>query len=147
MSNIVGRKQEIEELERHYDSDRPEFVAIYGRRRVGKTFLVKQTFKGRIAFQHTGVSPVDMQGAANRMKSQLDSFYYSLLNHGLEGYTRPKSWIEAFYQLEKLLDMLDDGKRQVVFFDELPWTLHVRDFYLPSRVSGTDGAVGATISC
>ena len=80
MSNIVGRKQEIEELERHYDSDRSEFVAIYGRRRVGKTFLVKQTCKGRLAFQHTGVSPVDIQGAANRMKSQLDSFYYSLLN-------------------------------------------------------------------
>ena len=139
MSNIVGRKQEIEELERHYDSDRPEFVAIYGRRRVGKTFLVKQTFKGRIAFQHTGVSPVDMQGAANRMKSQLDSFYYSLLNHGLEGYTRPKSWIEAFYQLEKLLDMLDDGKRQVVFFDELPWMDTPRSGFLSAFESFWNG--------
>ena len=55
MSIIIGRKQEIEELERHYNSDRPEFVAIYGRRRVGKTFLVKQKFKGRITFKNPGV--------------------------------------------------------------------------------------------
>ena len=101
---------------------------------MGKTLLVKQTFKGRITFQHTGVAPVDMQTEANRMKSQLDSFYYSLLNHGLEGFTRPKSWMEAFYQLERLLDMLDDGKRQVVFFDELPWmALPARVFYLFGR--------------
>ena len=48
MSNVIGRKQEIQELERHYQSDRSEFIAVYGRRRVGKTFLVKQTFKGRM---------------------------------------------------------------------------------------------------
>ena len=139
MSIIIGRKQEIEELERHYNSDRPEFVAIYGRRRVGKTFLVKQTFKGRITFQHTGVSPVDMQAEANRMKSQLDSFYYSLLNHGLEGFARPKSWMEAFYQLERLLDMLDDDKRQVVFFDELPWMDTPRSGFLSAFESFWNG--------
>ena len=139
MSIIIGRKQEIEELERHYNSDRPEFVAIYGRRRVGKTFLVKQTFKERITFQHTGVSPVDMQAEANRMKSQLDSFYYSLLNHGLEGFARPKSWMEAFYQLERLLDMLDDGKRQVVFFDELPWMDTPRSGFLSAFESFWNG--------
>ena len=50
MSTIVGRKQEIEELERLYGSNRAEFVAIYGRRRVGKTFLIKQTFKDRFTF-------------------------------------------------------------------------------------------------
>ena len=86
MSKIIGRKHEIEELERLYDSDRPEFVAIYGRRRVGKTFLIKQALKGRFTFQHTGVSPVDQKDERNRMKTQLESFYFSLLNHGLEGY-------------------------------------------------------------
>ncbi|MBQ7439786.1 MAG: AAA family ATPase [Paludibacteraceae bacterium] len=82
---MIGRKSEILELERHYQSDRSEFIAVYGRRRVGKTFLIKQTFKGRITFQHTGVSPVDQEDEKNRMKTQLESFYYSLLNHGLEG--------------------------------------------------------------
>ena len=99
MSAIIGRKQEMEELERLYRSDRPEFVAVYGRRRVGKTFLIKQALKDRITFQHTGVSPIDQDDEKSRMKTQLESFYYSMLNHGLEGFKMPKSWMEAFYQL------------------------------------------------
>ena len=121
MSKIIGREHEIEELERLYHSDRPEFVAVYGRRRVGKTFLIKQALKGRITFQHTGVSPVDQEGEKNRMKTQLESFYYSLLSHGLEGFKKPKTWMEAFYQLEQLIIRLDNGSRQVIFIDELPW--------------------------
>ena len=86
MSKIIGRKNELDELERLYHSGRPEFVAVYGRRRVGKTFLIKQALKGRITFQHTGVSPVDQDGEKNLMRTQLESFYYTLLSHGLEGY-------------------------------------------------------------
>ena len=68
---IVGRKEEIAELNKLYYSDRPEFVAVYGRRRVGKTFLIKQALKERITFQHTGVSPVDQDSDKSRMKVQL----------------------------------------------------------------------------
>ena len=50
MSTIIGRRNEVEELEKLYHSERPEFVAVYGRRRVGKTFLIKQALKGRTAF-------------------------------------------------------------------------------------------------
>ncbi len=132
MSAIIGRKQEQEELQNLYRSNRPEFVAIYGRRRVGKTFLIKHVLKDYITFQHTGVSPVDQVGAKNRMKTQLESFYYSLLSHGLEGFKQPKSWIEAFYQLEQLLSHLDDGSRQVVFIDELPWMDTPRSNFLPA---------------
>ena len=121
MSTIIGRKHEIEELERLYYSDRPEFVAVYGRRRVGKTYLIKQALKDKFTFQHTGVSPVDQEDDKNRMKTQLESFYYSMLNHGLEGFKQPKSWMEAFYQLEQLLMKLDNGQRMVIFIDELPW--------------------------
>lgn len=121
MSIIIGRKREIEELERFYQSDRPEFVAVYGRRRVGKTFLIKQALKDKFTFQHTGVSPVDQEDEKNRMKTQLESFYYSMLNHGLEGFKQPKSWMEAFFQLTQLLQKLDNGQRMVIFIDELPW--------------------------
>lgn len=121
MSTIIGRKQEIEELERLYNSDRPEFVAVYGRRRVGKTFLIKQALKGKFTFQHTGVSPIDMEDEKNKMRIQLESFYFSMLNYGLEGYRQPKSWMEAFFQLEQLLQKLDNGERMVIFIDELPW--------------------------
>lgn len=139
MSTIIGRKNELEELEKLYRSGRPEFVAVYGRRRVGKTFLIKQALKGRITFQHTGVSPVDQEGEKNRMKTQLDSFYYSLLSHGLEGFKKPKSWLEAFFQLEQLLIKLDDGSRQVVFIDELPWMDTPRSGFLPAFESFWNG--------
>lgn len=139
MSIIVGRKQEIAELERLYNSDKAEFVAVYGRRRIGKTFLIKQALKDRITFQHTGVSPVDQEGERNRMKTQLESFYYSMLNQGLEGFKMPKTWMEAFYQLEQLLSGLDDGSRQVVFLDELPWMDTPRSGFLPAFESFWNG--------
>ena len=139
MSIIIGRKHELEELDRLYRSDRPEFLAVYGRRRVGKTFLIKQALKDRIVFQHTGVSPVDQEGAKNRMRTQLESFYYSLLTHGLEGFTTPKTWMEAFYQLEQLLIKLDDGNRQVVFMDELPWMDTPRSGFLSAFESFWNG--------
>ena len=139
MGAIIGRKQEIAELERLYNSDKAEFVAIYGRRRIGKTFLVKQALKGRITFQHTGVSPVDQEGERNRMRTQLESFYFSMLNQGLEGYKMPKTWMEAFFQLEQLLKAADDGSRQVVFLDELPWMDTPRSGFLPAFESFWNG--------
>ncbi len=52
---IIGRKREIEDLKGLYNSREPEFVAIYGRRRVGKTYLVKELFKDQFKFWHTGL--------------------------------------------------------------------------------------------
>ena len=129
---IVGRQAEIAELEKLYHSDRPAFVAVYGRRRVGKTFLIKQALKGRITFQHTGVSPIDQDSDRGQMRMQLESFYYALLNQGLEGYKPPKTWMEAFFLLEQLLQNLDNGERQVVFIDELPWMDTPRSGFLPA---------------
>ena len=59
MNEIIGRKKEISELKRLYASRTAEFVAIYGRRRVGKTFLVDEALSGKITFRHAGLSPVD----------------------------------------------------------------------------------------
>ena len=139
MSAIIGRKQEIEELERLYYSDRAEFVAVYGRRRVGKTFLIKQALKDRFTFQHTGISPVDQQDEKNRMKTQLESFYYSMLNQGLEGFKQPKTWMEAFFQLTQLLQKLDNGQRMVIFIDELPWMDTPRSAFLSAFESFWNG--------
>ena len=132
MSKITGRKKELEELEMLYNSNRAEFVAVYGRRRIGKTYLIKQAFKNRITFQHTGVSPVDQSGEKNRMRMQLESFYYTMLNHGLEGFEKPSSWLEAFYQFGQLLEKLNDGSRQVIFIDEMPWMDTPKSGFLPA---------------
>lgn len=116
---ITGRKKEIDALEKLYRSGKSEFVAIYGRRRVGKTFLVKEVFKERFTFCHTGLSPVE--GKRNMMRDQLQAFHYSLLRAGADEESPcPETWIEAFYRLEKLLSQRTE-KRKVVFFDELPW--------------------------
>ena len=136
---MIGRKFELNELNRLYLSDRYEFVAVYGRRRVGKTFLIKQALKDKFTFQHTGVSPVDQDDEKNRLKTQLESFYYSLLSHGLEGFKQPKSWMEAFYQLTQLLSKLDDGSRMVIFIDELPWMDTPRSGFLPAFESFSNG--------
>ena len=121
MDEIIGRKKEINELKKLYASRKAEFVAIYGRRRVGKTFLVDEALGGKIVFRHAGLSPVDENGKANNLKKQLQHFYQSLLLQGMRKSHCPKNWLEAFFMLEMHLQQIDNGKRQVVFIDELPW--------------------------
>ncbi len=139
MCTLIGRKQEKSELNRLYNSDRAEFIAVYGRRRVGKTFLIKQVLKDRFTFQHTGVSPVDQGEETKLMKTQLESFYYSMLGYGLEGFSQPKTWMEAFYQLTQLLQKLDRGQRMVIFIDELPWMDTPRSNFIPAFESFWNG--------
>lgn len=117
---MIGRSREIDELNYLYNSGKAELVAIYGRRRIGKTYLVDETFKGRITFRHAGLSPVD-EDKKGMLKAQLEHFYYSLLLQGMKKSKKPGNWLEAFYMLEKFLEEIDDGSRQVVFLDELPW--------------------------
>ena len=58
---MIGRKKETDELITLYQSSKAELVAVYGRRRVGKTYLIDQVFKGKFAFRHAGLSPVEMK--------------------------------------------------------------------------------------
>ena len=74
MENIIGRKKEIKEIKDLYHSGKAEFVAIYGRRRIGKTFLVDEALKGKITFRHAGLSPVDEATEKNSLKNQLKHF-------------------------------------------------------------------------
>lgn len=111
---FIGRREEIALLERAYSSEDSQFVAVYGRRRIGKTFLVRETFGQKFVFQYTGVFNV-----SNRR--QLAEFHRSLVEQGLDANeVSPKDWFDAFSLLGKLLDGLDVG-RKVVFIDELPW--------------------------
>lgn len=117
---VVGRDKEQKELLRRYRGNRAEFIAVYGRRRVGKTFLIDETFRDKITFRHAGLSPVEGK-TSGQMKDQLEQFYYSLLKHGMKKSKRPADWLEAFFMLELFLQEKDDGTRQVIFLDELPW--------------------------
>ena len=110
--NIIGREQEIEKLENYISSRKSEFIAIYGRRRVGKTFLVKELFEKRFAFRVTGKDNVIT-------KEQLASFSFALNDQlGIEADVT--NWPEAFRLLQKALEKMPDGTK-IIFFDELPW--------------------------
>ena len=117
---MVGRQHEVQELNMLYESNQAELVAIYGRRRVGKTYLVDETFLNRITFRHAGLSPAG-QEAKGFLRTQLNHFYNSLVVQGMEPCRKPSSWQDAFLLLEKHLQKIDTGSRQVVFLDEMPW--------------------------
>lgn len=117
---MIGREKERAQLIRLYESGEAQFVAVYGRRRVGKTYLVNSVFENRFTFRHAGLSPVEGK-EQNSLKKQLEQFHATLRLHGLKDGRKPKTWIEAFYLLETLLINKDDGSRQLVFIDELPW--------------------------
>lgn len=121
MCEIIGRSKEIEELKMLYNSNKSEFIVVYGRRRVGKTYLIDEVFRNKITFRHAGLSPVDKENNKNNLKQQLKHFYYSLQLHGMKKSHCPTSWLEAFFMLEQLLESLNTHKKQVIFLDELPW--------------------------
>ena len=118
---MVGREHEQKELRRLYESGRSEFVAIFGRKRVGKTYLVDETFPNQITFRHTGLSPEETLGKTGLLKAQLDHFERSLRLHGGNPEAPLSNWFDAFFELEKYLMQVDNGERQLIFLDELPW--------------------------
>ena len=110
---IIGRKEEQQILHSAAQSENSEFVAVYGRRRVGKTYLIRETFGYKFTFQHTGL-------AKGNTKEQLFSFAISLRDAGYDDCPIPKSWLEAFSLLSAYLKNSTDEKK-IVFLDELPW--------------------------
>ena len=116
---MVGRERERDELQRYCESTRPEFIVVYGRRRVGKTFLVREYFNYTFAFYATGT-------VGGNMHDQLRAFHGFLHENGDSHIDVPTDWLEAFSRLRALLEgdkVRRDpacGKR-VVFIDEMPW--------------------------
>lgn len=111
---FIGREYEIRQLEKYRDSKESEFVIIYGRRRVGKTFLVKEFFDDTYDFKVTGLYK-------KTKKTQLKNFYLALLEYGAAVKKVPSDWLEAFAELKKLLKSIKEKRKKIVFIDELPW--------------------------
>ena len=113
---IVGREEQLAQIETLLRSEKAEFVAVTGRRRVGKTFLIDKGFEGKICFQMTGIQN------ANQM-AQLENFARKLMIYSNLPFitTTPKDWGEAFFQLRSYLEQQPKNLKQVIFLDELPW--------------------------
>ena len=110
---MVGRKKEIKMLRNAAESKCSEFVAVYGRRRVGKTFLVRETFNSNFTFQHSGV-------ANSGTKIQLERFRRSLVESGHAKCPVLKTWFQAFDELKSVVASSSAGKK-ILFIDEMPW--------------------------
>lgn len=111
---IISREYEIKQLEECCSSKESQLVLVYGRRRVGKSFLINQFFDNRFDFKLVG---------DNRQSKdeQLYNFFDELKRQWKKEITIPKSWREAFFLLRDYLDEFKDNKKHIVFFDEMPW--------------------------
>ena len=93
---MIGRADEILALERDLQKEEPQFVAVYGRRRIGKTFLIREKFRDQFAFYHTGVRD-------GNQAEQLQAFQISLKQYGLRKCPRLRNWLDAFSRLYELI--------------------------------------------
>ena len=117
IGKIIGRTEEKRILEKFYLSKNAEFLAVYGRRRVGKTYLIRNFFKQKGVF-------FEVTGAFNqRAQEQLENFHaeYTALfdQESYEG--APKNWREAFKRLRQSVEKIGEDQKIILFFDELPW--------------------------
>lgn len=110
---LIGRNYERQQLLNLCEKEESQFCAVYGRRRVGKTFLIRETFNNQFAFTHTGSYGLPRE-------EQLEEFRLSLKKYGLK-IPKLKNWRAAFHALEDLLENSSDNNKKIVFIDELSW--------------------------
>lgn len=110
---LIARETEQELLKSALYEDESQFIAIYGRRRVGKTFLIRETYKGRFLFEHAGL-------ADGGKTEQLQSFAASLRRSGLKNARIPDNWLDAFEMLKDLVEQ-SKSEKKILFIDELSW--------------------------
>lgn len=127
MSDIVGRIKEKEKLEEALHSHRSELIAIYGRRRIGKTHLIREFYSKYMAFSFTGLSD-------GSRSEQIENFMIELRElSGIYQKEKPENWLQAFSVLKQYLKGIRKSKKKkVIFIDEFPWVDTMRSGFLPA---------------
>ena len=125
MENMVSRANELRLLREYISSPKSEFLAVYGRRRVGKTFLIRQAANDEFAFYVTGSSDSSIERQLINFSIALQKYSHS------EELSIAPSWILAFNALAKHLEILPSGPK-VVFIDEMPWMDTPRSGFIPA---------------
>ena len=115
-TTIIGRKKEIAILQEAITSDEAEMVAILGRRRIGKTFLVTEAYKNRLVFEISGTQNASVRQQLKNFRDELAAVYGSSLPLAV-----PEDWLSAFQLLKQYLKTRNSTEKEVLFFDEVPW--------------------------
>lgn len=116
---MIGRLEEKKQLQSLLSEEESQFAAVFGRRRIGKTFLIRESFDYKFTFQHTGISTSSIKKTAQK-KTQLDAFSKSLADVGYSTDKELTSWYDAFDGLKEVIKKSAD-KKKVIFIDELSW--------------------------
>jgi len=114
---ICAREHEKNILKEIYHSKKSEFVAVYGRRRVGKTYLIKNYFEDKGIFFHITGTP---QSSTKQQLWNFSNIYSEVFNLG-DPVKAPSSWQEAFFLLKNAINQIISDRKVILFFDELPW--------------------------
>jgi len=122
---LIGRIEECERLNECLEENSAQLIIVYGRRRVGKTFLINEFFNNQFAFKLTGAY-------GQRKEIQLRNFGAELCRKSEKEWNIPKDWIQAFDFLRKYIESLPKEEKQVVFFDEMPWLDTHKSGFLPA---------------
>ena len=122
--SIIGREYEFELLNRAMQSDESELIVVYGRRRVGKTFLVNQFFNNKYTFKLTGVYNKPTEVQLERFASQMELFSGSSIE-------TPANWYKAFDVLRKYILGTQKDEKKIIFIDEMPWLDTENSYSLP----------------
>jgi uncharacterized protein len=118
---IIGRQYEQKQLQKIYQSNQAEFVAVYGRRRVGKTYLIRHFFsqKDGIFFRSTGIHKGSLKKQLEKFKKEIElTFYKKKSGMRLAPFL---SWHDAFEALKDAIELLAGQQKVVIFMDEIPW--------------------------
>jgi hypothetical protein len=132
-NEIVGRENEIVILHKLLMSKKPELLAIYGRRRIGKTYLIKTYYKENLSFSCSGQFKGKTQEQLINFTEQLNTFFPDK-----QKILAARTWQEAFQFLKERLNSLTHSRKKVIFLTNYPgWIVKNQDFFLHSVISGT----------
>lgn len=121
---MIGRTAEKKLINELLQSPRSEFLAVTGRRRVGKTFLIDTLLQNHYCFNLTGIQDGDM-------RKQLINFAVKLTEYAESPTLNvPTNWQFAFFELKRYLQTLPKDRKQVIFIDELPWVYTPRSGFI-----------------
>jgi hypothetical protein len=112
---LIGRIEEAKIMQSLLDKEGPAFLAMYGRRRIGKTYLIREVYQSYIVFECSGLHQKDM-------RQQLESFWLTIIENTVgEKPAMPKTWLQAFALLKQHINQLSGKKKKVIFLDEIAW--------------------------